>query len=68
METEWTAMYSEYLEGNCFVITGKCRVPYCDCYECGKPVKNYTLVTQPDGLEYCYGSCCVKKLMLRKIK
>lgn len=46
------------------VDTEKRSVPYdvCDC--CGKPLKSFVSVTpESDGLEYLYGSECIKKII-----
>ena len=51
------------------------KYPYCECECCGKPLFNYVSVVPEiditgygDHPEYMYGTECVKKLGLKKIK
>ena len=60
--------YSRHFNGYVWVRVDKEQR---DCYwgnceACGKMIKNYIAVTpESDGIEYIYGSECVKKLGLQ---
>lgn len=67
MKAGW--YYSKHFNGNVYIHIDKYNYPYDVCQHCGKPLKTvYSVTPESDGLEYLYGSECIKNLGLYKIK
>lgn len=59
--------YSEAFKCRVHILKESYPYPYIDCCCCGKPIKTlYSVVPESDGLDYCYGSECIKKIGLKK--
>ena len=61
--------FSKHFNCNVWFEISKYNWNYDVCEHCGKPLKTvYSITPENDGLEYLYGSECVKTLGLVKIK
>lgn len=59
--------FSTYFNSNVYLHIEKYNWNYDVCQHCGKPLKTvYSVTPESDGLEYLFGSECVKTLGLTK--
>lgn len=60
--------FSKHFNSDVWLQVTKYTHNYDICECCGKPLKTvYSITPECDGVEYLYGSECVKKLRLRKV-